>query len=85
MGPDVWFHTKWVALQERNAKLGEPTILQQAVNKPALYSLIPQGCSLQEYARMGRVLGGLPLQTVSGKDLISSRPVSFHLNTNTVP
>lgn len=69
----------------RNAKLGEPTILQQAVSKPALYSLISQGCSLQECARMGRALGGSPLQTVSVKDLISARHVPFHHNTNTVP
>lgn len=69
------------ALQERNAKLGEPTILQQAGSKLALclvgrHFLIPQGCALQEFARMGEVVG-LPLQTVSDRVLIAGRTVCF--------
>lgn len=90
MDPDVCLHTKRVALQGRNAKFGEPTVLQQAVTKPARgpigrHALLPQGCSLQECTRMGRALGGLPLQTVSGRDLIAARPVSFHHNINKAP
>ena len=40
MGPDGYLQTKGVALQERNVKLGEPTIIEQAVSKP---SLCPMG------------------------------------------
>lgn len=69
----------------RNAKPEELTVLQQAVSKPVLcpigsHSLICQGCSLQECVRMGGALGGLPLQTVSGRVLTAASTVSFHHN-----
>lgn len=32
-GPDGWLHTQWATLQERNIKLGQMNVLQQAVSQ----------------------------------------------------